>query len=437
MDYSGRDFDAVYLIESKALSHAFLNGVSISNSIFAHVAFDQCEFGEAQITHTHFVEVLLDGADFVRATMSGGSFQNCDLTDGEWRESIFQNVKFIDCKFAHTTVNLCRFFSCEFDAVSIAGFDYKAVNYNVFSNCTFEKGIASETVLARNFGLRAANASVALVLSGTLTLEQLCRMSGSRPVKVWELVQAIDHECVGFHGRLKKVRLEFISNLIGALASEQRLSPASLMYIEGIFTKAARVALEHGDIQALLLIIITIRNDLVTLINKILEYAPSELQTRCLGIVIEYNESFSKDDATAWTVALDHILTDGRSKISLSSFQGGSTILGIDLSDIFCSAATVLAALNLLLSQIKVSILRYRDLKRTLVRSKSAANSTKRRRKAQSQISALLWSEKPVREVVRLRTAVARRGKVLVRLDEPARLTLRIAEKEKMPATRD
>jgi uncharacterized protein YjbI with pentapeptide repeats len=436
-EYSGLDFDSVYLIESKALSHAFLNGTSISNSIFAQVALDQCEFGEAQITHTHFIDAFLNGADFVRTTMSDGSFKNCDLTDGEWRESTFRNVRFVGCKFSHTTVNLCKFFGCEFDSASVEGLDYKAVNYNVFSGCTFEKGINSESVLARNFGLKSARASVALVVSGTLTLEQLCRTSGARPIKARELVQAIDHECSAFHGRLKQVRLEFMSNLIGALALEQRVSPASLMHIEGIFTRAARAALEHGDIQVLLLVIVNVRHAFVEQVNRVLEYDSPDLHALCSGVTVEYDETFSRKDATAWTAALDQILANGRGKVSLSSFEAGSTILGIDLSDLFCSAATVLVALNLLLSQAKVSVRRYHDLKRALTKSRTSSRAPKRNRKTQSQISALLWSEKSPREILRLRTAVARNGNILVCFDEPALIVLKIAEKEKTPATKD
>src|ERR1700751_2037931 len=120
-EYSGRDFDSVFITNSKALSHAFLNGVSISNSVFLNVALDQCEFGEAHIKDTHFLDCFLDGADFVRASFVGGSFENCDLTDGEWRESTFKRVKFIRCKFSHTPVNLCTFYECQFMSGSTAG----------------------------------------------------------------------------------------------------------------------------------------------------------------------------------------------------------------------------------------------------------------------------------------------------------------------------
>src|SRR3954451_3253349 len=106
-DYSGRDFDSVHLRDSKSLSHAFLNGVTIVNSAFLDADLDQCEFGEAQLTKTSFVRCLLEGTDFVRATFSDVLFDECDFTDGEWRESVFTRVKFIRCKFEHTTVNLC------------------------------------------------------------------------------------------------------------------------------------------------------------------------------------------------------------------------------------------------------------------------------------------------------------------------------------------
>jgi uncharacterized protein YjbI with pentapeptide repeats len=436
-DYSGLDFDSIYLIESKALSHAFLNGTSITNSVFAQVALDQCEFGEAQITQSSFVDALLDGADFVRTTMSDGSFENCDLTDGEWRESTFCNVQFVGCKFSHTTVNLCKFVRCQFDAASVEGLDYKAVNYNVFSDCSFQKGITNESVLARNFGLKSAKASVALVVSSAVTLEQLCRISGSRRVTTQELVEAVEHECAAFHGRLKQVRLEFISNLIAALATEQRISPASLLHIENIFTRAARVALEHGDIQVLLLVIVNVRNAFIIQVNRVLEYDSPELRGICNEISIKFQDSYSKKEAIAWAAALDQILADGRGKVLLSSFKAGSTILGFDLSELLCSAVTAWAAVNLLLSYATVSIKRVRGLKRELKKFRGSSRAPKRRRKTQNQIASLLWSNRSPREVLRLRTAVARNGDILVHFDVPAQLELKIVEGEGTPAIKD
>ena len=48
-DYSGQDFEAVYVAGGRALSHAFLNGTSLSRSVFVDTELDQVEFGEAQI----------------------------------------------------------------------------------------------------------------------------------------------------------------------------------------------------------------------------------------------------------------------------------------------------------------------------------------------------------------------------------------------------
>ncbi|MGY3695805.1 hypothetical protein HAP47_0034425 [Bradyrhizobium sp. 41S5] len=38
----------------------------------------------------------------------------------------------------------------------------------------------------------------------TITLEQVCLVSGARPTRVFDLVRAIEVECANFSGRLKK-----------------------------------------------------------------------------------------------------------------------------------------------------------------------------------------------------------------------------------------
>src|SRR4051794_4722109 len=97
-DYSGRDLEDVYLKESSALSHAFLNGTSIISCVFLDSALDQCEFAEAHVERSHFANVDLSGSDFVRALFRDTEFSNCDFTDGEWREARFERVRFIGCK---------------------------------------------------------------------------------------------------------------------------------------------------------------------------------------------------------------------------------------------------------------------------------------------------------------------------------------------------
>lgn len=427
-DYSGRDFDSVYLHNSKSLSHAFLNGVTIVNSAFHNVDLDQCEFGEAQFTKTTFVRCLLDGTDFVRATFSDVLFDNCDFTDGEWRESIFTRVKFVHCKFAHTTVNLCSFYECEFLAESSVGLDYQAINYNVFSKCQFDGGILSETVLSRNFGLLPAKPSSSVTVFGdNITLEQVCLTSGVRPTRAFDLVRAIEAECANFRGRLRKLRLEFIANIVRLMASERAISPSSLVYIEGVLSTLGSKLLDDGDPQAILAAFVTVRNALFDRVNEILQAEPSSIGA-IEKIVLEYSVTYSREDGLAIAAALDQLISGGAHAVRLVSVRHGSTIFSMDLYGLICSAAAALAALNMLLSQATVSVKKLKSLKKEVTKRKPRAKSKRSVTNSKRQTPAVLLSGKQPPELLRLRRAVQESGIILVRLDEPVTGILFIRE---------
>jgi hypothetical protein len=435
-DYSGRDFDSVHLNDSKSLSHAFLNGVTISNSAFVNAGLDQCEFGEAQFTKTSFILCQLDGTDFVRATLSDILFDQCDFTDGEWRESVFTRVKFARCNFAHTTVNLCSFYDCEFLAGSLDGLDHKAVNYNVFSKCKFDGGISSETVLSRNFGLRPARASSSVVHFGKdITLEQVCLVSGARSTRVLDLVRAIEAECANFRGRLKKLRLEFISNIVRLMASERTISPSSLIYIEGVLSALGSNLLEDGDPQAILSAFVTVRNALFDRVNEIL-LAESSRVGATQKIVLEYQATYSRAEGAAITGALDHLMSGGTGAVRLISVRHGSTIFSIDVSGLICSVAAALAAVNLLLSQATISVKKLKAFKKELTARKPRAKSKRSVATIKKSTPALLLSGKQPPELIRLRRAVQESGIILVRLDEPVTAIVFIRE-DGTKATRD
>ncbi len=425
------DFHDVVLADSDALSHAFLNGTSFRNVAFVNAALDQCEFGESHFQQTVFVKSNLEGADFVRADVTGGLFENCDLTDGEWRESIFKRVTFDGCKFSHTTVNLCTFYECTFSNGSVPGLDYKAVNYNVFTDCAFDQGIASDSVLSRNFGMRPAGQSSALVPSESgLTLEQVCRVSGLGPVKVFDLVRAIENECANFQGRMRKIRFEFISNIVSALAWQKRISPAALLYVERLLASLASTIGDESELRAIMSALIMVRNSLLDRLNQSIDSVRTEPEDPCAGLRIEYISTFSRTDAHAFAQSLDDILTGGRGKVQLSSYQVGSTIMDIDVTAAVCTVASVLMAVNFLLSQAKITVTKIRAIAKEMVRPDAKASRKPRRPKIKNKVPALLFSGRSIPELSRLRRAVQERGRTLVRMDEPAKVEVVLTPRE-------
>jgi hypothetical protein len=234
---------------------------------------------------------------------------------------------------------------------------------------------------------------------------------------------------------MKKLRLEFISNLIRMLASEKRLAPSSLVYIETMISDLAKSAIDEGDSRAILSAFITVRNTLFERLNAILDEAGASTEL-CRRAVVKFGGSYSNDEGVEFTRALDEILTNGNGKVVLRSVEPGSTLIDIDLSAAICSVAAAIAALNMLISQATILIKRTKALKRAVIGRKRQPKAPKRNTSVMQINPAVLFSGNQPNELMSLRKAVRERGRVLVRMDEPAEIELFIEGDEKK-ATKD
>jgi hypothetical protein len=268
-----------------------------------------------------------------------------------------------------------------------------------------------------------------------ITLEQVCLVSGARPSRVFDLVRAIERECSNFRGRLKKLRLEFISNIVRLMASERTIAPSSLVYIEGILSRLGTTMLEDGDPQAIISAFVTVRSSLFERVNEILLNEPAS-KGDSGKILLEYHTTYSCKEGQVITSALDQILGGGTGTVRLVSVRHGSTIFSIDVSGLICSAAAAIAAINLLLSQATISIKKLKALKKELTGRKPRPKTKRSVAILEKPTPALLLSGEQPTELVRLRRAVEENGLLLVRLDEPATVTIFIRE-DRTTATRD
>lgn len=426
-DYSGKDLIALSLQDSKSLSHAFLNGVTLSDCEFRRCSLDQCEFGEAHVDATLFSNCILAGTDFVRAIFTDVDFEDCDFTEGEWRESNFQQSRFVRCNFTRATVNLCIFRGCDFDAMSAEGLDHKAVNYNVFSQCVFETGICGEVVLSRNYGLRSGKPSLAIApQAGGISLEQVCLLSSTRRVLSIEVVTGIENECRHFHGRMRRLRLEFISNIVRTLASEGWISAASLIYIEFIISGLAATSSDESEVQSVLSAYAAVRGALLACVDAALatsDIAAEEVES--LSIRYESRLSQLEGEMLAESVGL---LASGRDRVSLSSIEIGSTIFNFDLTAAVYTSTAVVAALNLLLSQMRTSIKLLRALKAELAKGKTPVKKGRSLPSAKRQTAAHLLLAKEPSQLAVLRQIVHKNGLKMVELDDKADITIQLRE---------
>lgn len=425
-DLSGRDFDSVYLEQSQSLSHSFLNGTSFKNSTFLGAPIDQTELAEAHIIDCTFEQTDFTGSSFIGAKVEGTTFRNCIFADGEWRKSRFTNVTFQDCDFNYTTINLCVFDNCDFSGKGSEYLNNRSINYNVFTQSRFDASYEDDVVLANNFGLPSKGARKSLTNVGSsISLEEICIKSSSARTVVSELADAIEREfrSANVH-RLKIMRLEFISNIIAALAKTNGVSASSLTYLETFFLAVAKDAVSEADALAAMSAVLNIRSLLFDVMKH--SSVDSELaDLQCQAIEIRYERTYSQPDALELAKILGELTNGDPDTFAVSRFAHGSTIIELIALHIV-SVGAALTALNFVLRQVNTTLLQAQEIRKSTAKLFSATpKGTKKRRKNNvSRVQTLQRSGAVSKEAALLRQAVSAHGYRVVLLDDEAETTV-------------
>jgi uncharacterized protein YjbI with pentapeptide repeats len=423
-DYSGQDLGSHFLAHSNALSHAFLNGVNISDSVFAHARLDHCELAESVVERSTFTEVSLSTTDIVRASVKEVIFDRCDFSNAELRQTRFDAAIFRDCTFSHTTINLCSFSGCQFDGAKPAALDHRSVSYNTFSECVFNQRFSDSLVVSRNFGVPAAiGKSVSTLAGAETTLEHVCLLSSSGQVLAADLAHAVENEFAQPKPRLKKLRLEFISNIVSLMSREGRISAASLVYIEGLFSKLARHAVDETDFLAAMNALVNLRNALYDVATRSQTYRSSD-ETTCYGVSLTFRSAFDLREAEVFANALSEVVFGRPGDITIVAVRSGSTIVECVFSTI-ATVGTVLGGINLLVSQVHMLVERVEKLRKRITKlTAPPASRSVDKRTAASRVPAILDPSIAVPELVPLRAVVERDGRLLLLFDEPTTVAL-------------
>lgn len=428
-DLSGRDLLGFLFEPPLSLARGFLNGTTVDDCAFIAVDLSHCEFAEAHFSKTFMKSVDLNGSDLVGARFEDMTFEDCDFTSGEWRDTQFVRVTFTRCSFEYTTINLCTFVSCTFCNESTEWLDHNAVNYNVFSDSHFNSSVRNPTVLSRNFGLPGkASLSAMIPLNVGPSLEEVCLASSCGVISIPAFVNAIDNEFLTSSGtRLKKLRLEFISNIIASLAREGAISASSMIYAEKIFQNLAQTITNESDFRTAMSAIINIRN---ALFQSGIEASDTWHEYElfyCSHILIHYEREFSRADAEELAEDLAYVAIQDSTAIHVTNIRPGSTIIDLAVSSVV-TASSVLMATNFLLRQATITIKRAYELKKCISDLSKVTSVQPRSPKTNrsDKIPAIMKSGAVLSEYQPLREVVEKNGKRVVRFDEKADVVIHI-----------
>jgi uncharacterized protein YjbI with pentapeptide repeats len=426
-DYSGLDFTDMFFESPTSLTHGFFNGVTAIDCVFDAVPMDQCEFAEAHFTKIVMKSVKLSGSDFVGTRFEDVIFEDCDFTNGEWRDSQFTRVAFTRCIFKHTTINLCVFNSCSFCSTSTQWLDHSAVNYNVFTGTTFSSQVNSTAVISKNFGLPGNGNNTSLIVNGVgKTLEEVCISSANGFTSIPDFVDAIENEFMLItQTRMKKLRLEFISNIISSMAHSGAISASSMIYIEKLLYGLAQTVTSESDLRSVMSAILIIRNALFESAMDLIEKKRGYENDYCNQIVIRFEKIFDRADADELAEALSYVAAQNSSSLIVTEVEHGSTIMKIIVSAIL-TVPCFLDATNSLLRQASVTVRSATDLKRAVYEYNETplVPNNYPITKQTDKIPAIMKNGAVLPEYGPVRDLIEKSGKKIIRFDEKAEVII-------------
>lgn len=425
-DYSGLDLHKVFLVDSDALSHSFLNGTNLVDVAFQRASLDQSEFAEAYIERSVFRACDLSGSDFVRTRVSDTVFEGCTFENGEWRETEFVNVQFLGCNFTHTTINLCTFSGCTFGNGTIASLNHRSVNYNIFIFTQFDENITSEHVLSQNFGLPGGASQLPVRLEGVPSLSEVCRRSDTPLFRVRDLVAAIEAESGRQTVRSNKLVLEFMANIVVALASTRRISPSSMLYIEQIFAGLARTTTSNVDFRAAMSAVVNIRNAMYDLVTGLRSALP-DVEGEARRITAYFEDNFEEETGEELAEVLSELFFERPGAVKLASIRHGSTFLDFVMTASM-PTITVVSTLGLIFTQADLIVSKTSQIKdgvKKIFGKKEAESTALVPVDPQPEkVPAILKSGTVLPELGPIRIAVERSGKTLIMLDNRVEITI-------------
>jgi uncharacterized protein YjbI with pentapeptide repeats len=429
-DYSGLSIADRYLSAAN-IEKSFFNGVNFINCVFEDVRLNNTEFSEAKAERCAFIRSDLTGSDFVDCLFEGILFEHCNFEKGEWREAVFKRCKFVDCNLDHTTVTLCSFIGCEFDTPSLATAVHRAIYYNVFSHCAFERPMDDAHFSSRNFGVRSTAVGGAVVPAGAdITIEQMCLLNNVGHLRAIDVANVAEVICeaLGAGGHRRNSSLVFYSKVVRVLTDERRLSSTTLIYLEQVITRFAANVSDQDLFTTAMAAIVEIRSALFAVAS---ETSPSdgEAQGFATQITIRFDESYTRRQAEIFRDALVETAGIPPNGLVIESVHSGSTLIEM-ASGVAISAGGLLFALNFILRQAKIAIQNWDDLKKTAIkvftRRRKAPERRRTPRSKRAKLPAVMQTGPVLRELAPVRAAVRKNGKVLVEMDEPAHVRISV-----------
>ncbi|MBN9368083.1 MAG: pentapeptide repeat-containing protein [Comamonadaceae bacterium] len=422
-DYSGMSFQNISMRDQKRKDN-FFNGVDLVDSEIVGTDLSYCEFSEALMKNCSILSSNFSNSDFVNSSFEGCQFSDCIFLTGEWRNAKFRSCRFINCNFDRTTITLTYFSDCYFDDRSLQSMLHRAVAQNVFSNCEFPWPVEDEIFASRNFGIPCILENSGQIVPNTrISIEQLCLLNNQGKMAVTDLLDAMRgiFEEISRNGRYRVSVFEFMKNVVHAIATERKISPTSLIALEGVITEFSRQVEDKAVFNVIMMLIVEIRSMLFEICTSENMDAHAMAQCEVVRIQLHFDNTFDYDTIKYLVesiLAIGHFPPDA---IRIEKVEYGSTFVDL-LPVVVIFLGPTLTVTNFTLRQATITVERIGELvgavkKLMITLDDDSSGSGKSKTVREKQAGAIVDGKMGSKELAAARELMRDKGDNLVKLD--------------------
>lgn len=386
LDFSGLSI-ANERLDRRNMSYGLYNGCTFERLEVLGSDLSGSEFCETEMRGCTFEDCTFQSSDLIEARVSDCAFRRCSFKDGEWRESAFDGCRFEDCTFVYTTMALCTYAACSFDAPSSGSFVGPSKRYNVFLDTSVMLGEDEHYFLDKNIGIVGQDAGTFEPMEGQDPFTVLSVRMFLNDARAVDIVQAAINAVERISAKdtaSAYTRLKYVVLATKKFVEARRLSLASTLYLSDRLVATSHQSSRHDIGMEVASLVIFCRQHVL----EEMEAIRAEMD-RCESVSLPpgshgalYCEtSYDEVSAKALLSAVERMMDAERGSVQVTAVTRGSTLIEfvvaapVTAADWFKAVAYLGRGVKVLYRHARESIEAWHDLKRKRAQARAASTS--------------------------------------------------------------
>ena len=218
--------------------------------------------------------------------------------------------------------------------------------------------------------------------------------------------------------------LTFFAKIVRTISDERRISATSLIYLEDLIARFAGTVEDRDLLMAAMSAVIEIRTALFNIVSETRQTEPPSENLHSLSI--RFAPTCGRAQVEVLRRALSESAGLGAGGLEIKKLESGSTIIEM-MTDAAVTTGVLLIALNFILRQADITVKLVGKLRRSARAALGARKPPVPRRASRPpppKVRAILRSGAVAPELVLIRSAVHRSGRILVDMDVHASVVI-------------